>query len=191
MTTLDVGHSEPTVAESDLHRAIARVLRRWPSAGIAVSVVREGSPPRFLGHGVADTASGRPISEQTVFRVGSLTKVLTAVAVMQLLEQGRVDLDAPAADYLRAFQLVPTETDFQPATVRQLLTHSAGLGYWRRRSDLLLHPGVGSGDMARSVVPLAQYYRDGLPRRRAAGDEVGLQQPRFRRPRADRGGPLR
>jgi CubicO group peptidase (beta-lactamase class C family) len=162
-TTLDVDRSEPAVAEPDLHRTIARVLRRWPSAGLAVAVVRKGSPPRFLCHGVADIASGSPVGEHTVFRVGSLTKPLTAVAVMQLVEQGRVDLDAPANDYLRAFRLVPAKADLRPATVRHLLTHSAGVGYWRRRSDLLLHPGVGSGDLARSIVPLGELYRDGLP----------------------------
>jgi CubicO group peptidase (beta-lactamase class C family) len=112
---------------------------------------------------VADIVSGRPVSEHTVFRVGSLTKVITAVAVLQLCEQGAVDLDAPADDHLRAFRLVPTRDDFPPATVRHLLTHTAGVGYWRRRSDLLLHPGAGSGDIARSVPPPAEYYRHGLP----------------------------
>ncbi|MGY1609906.1 serine hydrolase domain-containing protein [Geodermatophilus sp. SYSU D00700] len=162
-TTLDVDRSEPAVTEPDLHRAIARVLRRWPSAGVAVAVVRDGFPPRFLGHGVADVSSGRPVGERTVFRVGSLTKVLTAVAVVQLVEQGVVDLDAPAADHLRAFRLVPTRAGVRQPTVRHLLTHTGGVGYWRRRSDLLRHPGVGSGDVARSIVPPAEFYRDGLP----------------------------
>src|SRR5512132_222106 len=130
-TTLDVNHSGQTVAESAVRRAIARALRRWPTAGLAVTVLREGSPPRFLGHGVADTASGRPVTERTVIRVGSLTKVLTAAAVMQLNEQGVIDLDAPADDYLRTFRLVPAEAGFRAATVRHLLTHTAGVGYWR------------------------------------------------------------
>jgi len=162
-TTRDVDRSGPALAEPDLRRTIAKTLRRWPSAGLAVAVVRDGSPPRFLGHGVAAAASGRPVGEDTVFRVGSLTKVITAVAVMQLCEQGLVDLDAAANDYLRAFRLVPTKAEFRPATVRHLLTHTAGVGYWRRRSDLFLHPGVGSGVVARSVVPLAELYRAGLP----------------------------
>ncbi|MGY1619562.1 serine hydrolase domain-containing protein [Geodermatophilus sp. SYSU D00691] len=162
-TTLDLDRSGPAVAEPDLHRAVAQALRRWPSAGLAVAVVRAGSPPLFLGHGVADVPSGRPAGERTVFRVGSLTKVLTAVAVMQLCEQGLVDLDAPAADRLRAFRLVPADAGFRPATVAHLLTHTAGVGYWRRRSDLLLHPGVGSGNLARSIVPMAEFYRGGLP----------------------------
>ncbi len=56
----------------------------------------------------------------------------------------------------------PASADFGPATVRHLLTHTAGVGFWRRRSDLLLHPGAGSGVTARTVVPLPEYYRGGL-----------------------------
>ena len=105
-----------------------------------VPVVRDSLPVRYFCHGVADVASGRRVSEDTVFRIGSLTKTITAVAVMQLCEQGLLDLDAPANDYLRAFHLVPASAGFGPATVSHLLTHTAGVGYWRRGSDLLLHP---------------------------------------------------
>jgi CubicO group peptidase (beta-lactamase class C family) len=98
-----------------------------------------------------------------VFRIGSITKTFTAIAVMQLCEQGLVDLDAPASDYLRAFPLIPAERTFRP-TLRHLLTHTAGIGYRRRLSDLL-QPGVGSGDRAgrSGTPPFAEYYRRGLP----------------------------
>ena len=96
-----------------------------------------------------------------MFRVGSLTKTMTAVAVMQLWERGLVDLDAPVGQYLRSFPLVAADPDFRPATLRHLLTHTAGIGYWRRLSDLV-RPGVGSGDTARSAPALADYYRPGL-----------------------------
>ncbi len=150
------------VNELDLKLKVAGVLDRWPSAGLAVVVVRDGSLEWFFGHGVADGESREPITEDTVFRIGSITKTLTAIAVMQLCEQGLVGLDAPANDYLRAFRLVPAKPSFRP-TVRHLLTHTAGVGYWRRLSDLL-QPGVGSGDRARrsGAPPLAEYYRRGL-----------------------------
>jgi hypothetical protein len=156
MNTTDPARSDssPRASEGDLRGIISATLRRWPSAGVAVAVVRDGSTVRYFCHGVADIASGRRVSEGTVFRVGSLTKTVTAVAVMQLCEQGIVDLDAPANDYLRGFQLVPANAGFGPATVRHLLTHTAGVGFWRRRSDLLHHPGVGSGVTARAVTGL-------------------------------------
>ena len=91
----------------DLKAKVAEVLDRWPSAGVAVGVVRDGSLEWFLGHGVADVGSHEQVTEGTVFRIGSLTKTITGTAVMQLWERGLVDLDAPANDYLRTFRLVP------------------------------------------------------------------------------------
>src|SRR5512132_1089816 len=148
----------------DRQAVVANVLDRWPAAGLAVGVVRDGSLEWFHGHGVADIASNTPITQDTVFRIGSITKTVTAIAVMQLWEQGLVDLDAPANHYLRTFRLVPAKASFGPATIRHLLTHTAGVGYWRGLSDLL-QPGVGTGvRAARSgALPLAAYYRGGLP----------------------------
>jgi CubicO group peptidase (beta-lactamase class C family) len=150
------------VEDADLRRAVVASLDRWPTAGLAVVIVRDGQPDRFLGHGIADIASRAPMTAETVFRIGSVTKTMTALAVMQLCEQGLVDLDVPAQGYLRSFRLVPAGADLPPVTVRHLLTHTAGIGYWRRWSDLL-RPGVGSGNVARAVRPMADYYRDGLP----------------------------
>src|SRR5512133_3882851 len=126
----------------DRQAVVANVLDRWPAAGLAVGVVRDGSLEWFHGHGVANIASHTPITQDTVFRIGSITKTVTAIAVMQLWEQGLVDLDAPANHYLRAFQLVPAKASFRPATVRHLLTHTAGVPEVVYASDLL-HPGWG------------------------------------------------
>jgi CubicO group peptidase (beta-lactamase class C family) len=152
------------IDDISLRAKTAEVLGRWPSAGLAAGVVRGGSLQWFVGHGVADAGSKEPVTHDTVFRIGSLTKTFTAIAIMQLWERGLVDLDAPASDYLRSFHLVPAKTSFRPATVRHLLTHTAGVGYWRRLPDLL-QPGVGSADRAprSGAPPLAEYYRNGLP----------------------------
>jgi CubicO group peptidase (beta-lactamase class C family) len=156
------GASVP-INELDLKLKVAEVLDRRPSAGLAVVLVRDGSVEWFLGHGVADAESKEPITEDTVFRIGSITKTFTAIAVMQLCEQGLVDLDAPANDYLRAFRLISAKPSFRP-TVRHLLTHTAGIGYWRRLTDLL-QPSLGAGDRAGRLgaQPLNEYYRRGLP----------------------------
>ena len=106
---------------------VDEILNRRPAVGLAVGVVRDGRLEFFHGHGLADIASNTPITEDTVFRIGSITKLFTAIAVMQLCEQGLVDLDAPANDYLRAYQLIPAEAGFRPATLRHLLTHTAGI----------------------------------------------------------------
>ena len=123
---------------------VGAVLNRWPTAGLAVGVVGDGSLAWFHGHGVADIVSGTPVDQDTVFRIASISKTFTAIAVMQLFERGLVDLDAPASDYLRGYSLVPTKAAFRPATLRHLLTHTAGVRAVRGPSDLL-RPALGWG----------------------------------------------
>jgi CubicO group peptidase (beta-lactamase class C family) len=141
---------------------VGEILNRHPAVGLAVGVVRDGSLESFSGHGVADVASNTPVTEDTVFRIGSITKTFTAIAVLQLWEQGLVDLDAPANDYLRAYRLIPAKAAHRPATVRQLLTHTAGLPQllhpWRAHT-----PNLGETvRFGRQLPTLAEYYRGGL-----------------------------
>lgn len=96
-----------SIDELALKTRVDEVLNHWPVAGLAVGVIRGGSLAWFHRHGVADIGSGTRIDKRTVFRLGSMTKIITAVAVMQLWEQGLVDLDPPASDYLRAYRLIP------------------------------------------------------------------------------------
>jgi CubicO group peptidase (beta-lactamase class C family) len=125
-------------------------------------VVRDGSLVWFHGHGVADVRSGAAVDEDTVFRIASITKTITAIAVMQLWERRLVDLDAPANDYLRGYALVPANGRFRPATVRHLLTHTAGVRAVRKPSDLL-RPELGwSAPVGRPLPSLGDYYRGGL-----------------------------
>jgi len=110
-----------------LDERLAAICCRHPVVGLAVGVVRDGRLSSFHGLGLADIASGTPVTQDTVFRIGSITKTFTAIAVLQLCEQGLVDLDAPAGEYLRAYRLIPAKPGHRPPTVRQLLTHTAGL----------------------------------------------------------------
>ena len=66
--------------ELDLKPNVAEVLDRWPSAGLAGGVVRDGSLAWFLGHGVAEIEFEEPVNEDTVFRIGSVSKTFTAIA---------------------------------------------------------------------------------------------------------------
>ena len=158
------------IDESELRAWLDRVLTRHPAVGLAVGVIGPGSAPLFAGRGLADVASIMPITEDTVFRIGSITKLFTAIAVMQLEEEGLVDLDAPVNEYLRAYRLIPDDPGFRPVTLRHLLTHTAGIPEVRHAIDIL-HPEAGPFG-GRPVVPsvafgrplpsLAEYYRDGL-----------------------------
>ncbi len=160
-----VGHSDhgsPWIGELEMKVRVREILNRHPAVGLAVGVVRNGSLEFFHGHGVADIASNTPITEDTVFRIGSITKTFTAIAVMQLWEQGLIDLDAPANDYLRAYRLIPAKAAHRPATVRHLLTHTAGLPelvYPSRAFKPILGETVKFGQ---HVPTLAEFYRGGL-----------------------------
>ncbi|TNC18883.1 serine hydrolase domain-containing protein [Amycolatopsis alkalitolerans] len=138
--------------------AETELLNRHAMVGLAIGVIRDGRL-EFHGHGFADLGSRTPVTEDTVFRVGSLTKTIIAIAISQLCERKLVELDAPAGEYLRAFRLVPATA---APTVRQLLTHTAGL-------PELVHPSHAFAPVLGQTVPfghrvptLAEFYGGGL-----------------------------
>lgn len=126
-----------TARAPDMQRSVDEIANRWPAVGLAAGVIRDGRLDAFAAHGLADIASATPVTEDTVFRIASVTKTFTAIAVMQLWEQGSIDLDEPAGAYLRAYRLVPARAGFQRPTVRHLLTHTAGIREVLNPSGLL------------------------------------------------------
>src|SRR4029434_7469530 len=93
-------------------------------AGAVVSVVKDGQVLFQKGYGYADVEEKKPVlPDQTLFRSGSISKLFTATAVMQLVEQGKLDLDRDVNDYLD-FPIPKTYPE--PVTLRRLLTHTAG-----------------------------------------------------------------
>ena len=103
-------------------------LKNGDIPGAVVSVVKDGQVVTTRGYGWADTGAsgGQPVAvdpQTSLFRVASISKIPTSIAVMQLVEQGKVDLDADISAYLD-FEI---ERRFdEPLTLRHLLTHSAG-----------------------------------------------------------------
>jgi CubicO group peptidase (beta-lactamase class C family) len=93
-------------------------------AGLAVAVV-QGDQIIFL-RGYGEAGLGRPMTPQTQLYIGSVTKSFTALAVMQLVEQGKLELDAPVQRYLPWFQVADAAASAQ-ITVRHLLNHTSGL----------------------------------------------------------------
>ena len=92
--------------------------------GASLAVIRGGHVTDLHPIGAAD-ASGRPVTAETPFVIGSLSKSLTALAVMRLVEAGRVELDAPVTRYLLGFRTATTGPT--PITVRHLLDQTSGL----------------------------------------------------------------
>jgi CubicO group peptidase (beta-lactamase class C family) len=104
---------------------IAQEMRDVRIPGLALGVVHNDEIVHLQGFGVAD-ASGRAVTPQTPFILASASKSFTALAVMQLVEDGKVDLDAPVVTYLPSFT-VRDESASATITVRHLLNHTSGL----------------------------------------------------------------
>jgi CubicO group peptidase (beta-lactamase class C family) len=110
----------PRDATYVLDGSLERVRQSFSIPGLAIGIVENGEPVYVRAFGVRDLQTGEPVTVHTRFHIASLTKTFTAAAIMQLLEQQRLALDAPIAQYLPAFAN-------SSITVTQLLTHSAGL----------------------------------------------------------------
>ncbi|REE87476.1 CubicO group peptidase (beta-lactamase class C family) [Paenibacillus taihuensis] len=93
--------------------------------GAAITFVKDGKALFSEGYGYADLESKTKVDpKDTVFRIGSVTKTFTATAIMQLYEQGKVDLNADINQYLKGFQI--NGKNGKPVTIYNLLTHTAG-----------------------------------------------------------------
>jgi CubicO group peptidase (beta-lactamase class C family) len=118
------GPTDRAEIETFLDDLLGKELETYHIAGAAVSVVKDGKLFFAKGYGYADVAKGIPVDpEKTLFRIGSLTKLFTWTAVMQLAEQGKLDLDTDINTYLD-FRIPDTYP--QPITLKHLMTHTAG-----------------------------------------------------------------
>ena len=93
--------------------------------GVAVGIVKDGALVYAKGFGVAKRDGGAPVTPSTIFQLSSIAKTFTSTAILQLVEQGKIDLDAPVTKYLPYFTLADGRQE--EITVRHLLTHTSGL----------------------------------------------------------------
>jgi len=113
------------VEPAGIERYVRTEMARLRIPGLALGVVHGDRVVAARGFGVADS-SGRAVTAQTPFYIGSLTKSITALAVLQLVEDGRIDLDAPVRTYLPWFRLADRQASDR-ITVRHLLHQTTGL----------------------------------------------------------------
>jgi CubicO group peptidase (beta-lactamase class C family) len=140
--------------EAFLDALIPAQLLNRDIAGAAVAVVKDGQVLLSKGYGYADFVGKKPVEAgKTLFRPGSISKVFTATAVMQLVEQGKLDLDRDVNDYL---DFAIPKTFPEPVTLRRILTHTAGF------EETLKNLFVPS---AREMRPLRDYLLQAMPAR--------------------------
>lgn len=144
-----------------IQEVVQRALDERRMVGAVVLVSRGGEVVHRQVAGLADRESARPMSVETVFRLASVSKPIVSTAAMVLVAQGRLDLDASIERWLPEFR--PSLPDGRPGriTARQLLSHTAGLGYRFLEADAdgpYARAGVSDG-MDASVIDLAENLR--------------------------------
>lgn len=132
---------------------VPEMMREAGLPGFSIAVVEDGRTVHAAGFGARDPQKGLPATPDTLYGIGSVTKSFVAIAIMQLAEQGKLQLDDPVSRY------VPLELGRpgQPITIRHLLTHSPGfpnLG----TSTVLLSRGLGN-DTGIPMSSAEDFYR--------------------------------
>ncbi len=128
-------------------------------AGLVALVLQDGKPVYEKAIGWADKEAGRRMTPDTIFRIASQTKALTSVAIMQLIEEGRLSLGRRAGDFIPTFAkttvatgkkgaTVVTVPARRPITIRDLLTHTAGISYGTDALVAELYKAKGLGPAA-------------------------------------------
>ncbi|HEX8090553.1 MAG TPA: serine hydrolase domain-containing protein, partial [Blastocatellia bacterium] len=108
-----------------LERFIAREIVDKQLPALSIALVDDRQTVWAKGFGFANPKDKTPATAETVYRVGSVSKLFTDIAIMQLVEQGKLDLDAPVTRYLPDFS--PRNPFSKPITLRQLMSHRSGL----------------------------------------------------------------
>lgn len=112
-------------AEIDVALAVFAEEQQIP--GLVAGIVQDGRLAHVTALGLADIEAARKVGPDTAFRIASMTKNMTALAILALRDRGRLALDAPLSEYLPQFASVPPATsDSPPVSLRHLLTHTAG-----------------------------------------------------------------
>jgi len=112
---------------AELDEKIPAWLEEFIVPGAAIALIDDGKVILQKGYGYADVKNGVKVNGKTGFNTGSISKTVAAWGVMKLVEQGKIDLDSPAENYLTRWHLPETEYDVNKVTVRRLLSHTAGL----------------------------------------------------------------
>lgn len=137
--------------------AVGAELRAHHIPGASVAVVKDGKIILAKGYGYADIDKRKAVvANQTLFRIGSVSKLFIWTAVMQLFEQGKLDLDANINIYLKDFQIPNTYPE--PITLKNLMTHTPGFEDLATGGRLFVRNET-------DIIPLGVYLKERMPAR--------------------------
>ena len=122
-------------AQNSSHQELAKnfdknipsLLEQYNVPGMAIAVIQKGEVILEKGYGWANASNKKPINDKTGFNIGSISKTFTAWGIMNLVEEGKLDLDSPVSTYLTRWQFPSSEFDKNKVTIRSLLGHTGGV----------------------------------------------------------------
>lgn len=153
--------TDRTTASGKLEALIKQRMRSGRIPGMQVAIVAEGRPKFSRAYGLADVEHGVPVTIETVFPINSMTKCFTCVAIMQLCEEGRLELDAPISRYL-----VDLPESWHAVTVRQAMSHVSGL------PDIFTDVLIGEGADAEAWAAVRALPLEAAPGERSAYNQT-------------------
>lgn len=155
----------------ELEARIAKAAERLQIPGGGAGILLDGDED-YVSYGVTSTTNPLPVDETTLFQIGSTTKTYTATAIMMLVEQGKVDLDATVRTYLPAFTL-KDEAVAANVKVLNLLNHTAG---WA--GDFTVDTGYGDDALARFIERMVEADQESALGERVSYNNASLCRPR-------------
>ena len=128
------GCKEPVEPDSSLDHFTKHLDKRVPELldyynipGTTITLIKNGEVTWTGRYGYQDLEDNKPVTSDTLFRAESITKSVVAWGVMNLVEEGKINLDDPIENYLTSWELPETKFSEENVTVRQLLSHSSGI----------------------------------------------------------------
>ena len=109
--------------------ALASALNEKRIVGAVIAVMKDGELAHFKPYGLANREHGKPMTEDAIFRLASISKPIVTAAAMRMIELGKFALDTPVTDFLPDFKPKAPDGSTPAITIRHLLTHTAGLSY--------------------------------------------------------------
>ncbi|GAB3955032.1 hypothetical protein GCM10028805_41450 [Spirosoma harenae] len=142
-------YSQSKPASRAIDEFLQKQMQERRITGLQLAIVQHGKIVLSKSYGMANVQDNIPVTNQSVFPIYSCTKAFTGVAIMQLVEDGKIDLAAPVSQYLDGLP-----ASWQPVTIRQLLTHISGLPDINRVLNANTYglEGIGSEEAAWAKV---------------------------------------
>jgi CubicO group peptidase (beta-lactamase class C family) len=109
--------------------ALASALKEKRIVGAVIAVMQDGELVHFKAYGLANREQGKPMQEDAIFRLASITKPVVTAAALAMIEKGKFQLETPVTDFLPDFKPKAPDGSTPTITIRHLLTHTAGLSY--------------------------------------------------------------